>query len=274
MKYGSSLLIFIAFALYSALLHAEGKYAVVIGNSAYVVADKLKNPVNDARLMADTLDELNFDVTLITNATKLDIEQAVDKLILNLKEDRGAVMFYYAGHGVQLEGNNYLLPVDADVREEIEVAHKGYNVSHLLDRLKVINNKTNIILLDACRDNPFAGIAKANSRSAASGVRALKLKSAPKLSSGLSKLDAPSNTLIAYATAPGKVAYDGNGKNSHYTTALVESMMIEGLTAEQVFKNVRGKIIKETNGEQIPWESSSLVYDLYFKPRKTLPTGW
>ena len=274
MKYGSSLLIFLAFALYSALLHAEGKYAVIIGNSTYVVADKLKNPVNDARLMADTLDDLNFDVTLITDATKLDIEQAVDKLIADLKNKRGVVMFYYAGHGIQLEGNNYLLPVDADVREEAEVKYKGYNVSHLLDRLKVVNNKTNIILLDACRDNPFAGIVKANSRSAASGTRALKLKATPKLSSGLSKLDAPSNTLIAYATAPGKVAYDGDGKNSPYTTALVESMMIEGLTVEQVFKNVRGKIIKETNGEQIPWESSSLVYELYFKPRKTLPTGW
>lgn len=274
MRYGNSLLFFLVFTLYSALLHAEGKYAVVIGNSAYVVADKLKNPVNDAHLIADTLNDLNFDVTLIADATKLDIEQAVDKLIVNLKNDRGVVMFYYAGHGVQLEGNNYLLPVDADVREEAEVKHQGYNVSHLLDRLKLVNNKTNIILLDACRDNPFAGIAKANSRSIASGVRALKLKSTPKLSSGLSKLDAPPNTLIAYATAPGKVAYDGDGKNSPYTTALVESMMIEGLTVEQVFKKVRGKIIKDSNGNQIPWESSSLVYELYFKPRKTLPTGW
>lgn len=250
---------------------AEGKHALIIGNGNYRNAPVLKNPVNDATDIAKVLRRLKFDVRLVTDASIKDIEKAVENFISRISTDQGIGLFFYAGHASQIEGNNYLIPVDALIQAESELKFKGYNIAKLLDFLNQAKNEQNIIVLDACRDNPFAGDFKSSSRSLSSENRGLvKIK----LNPGLSKLDAPPNTLIAYATAPGKVALDGEGRNSPYSNALIQSMQSEGLTVEQVFKEVRTRLLDETNGKQIPWESSSLVSEFYFKPRKTLPTGW
>ena len=259
-----------------AVMANDDKEALIIGNGAYQYAVPLKNPVNDALDIAKTVKKLGFKTRLLTDASKQDIEQAIEEFIAKLKENKGVGLFYYAGHGSQLEGDNYLIPVDTYVEAERELKHKGYKIARLLNEMKGANNATNIIILDACRDNPFAGGFKTASRSLGSGMegsRGLRRKG-PKLSSGLSKLDAPPNTLLAYATAPGKVAKDGVARNSPYTTMLIDAMQKEGITVEQVFKEVRGNVLKETKGEQVPWESSSLVSDFYFVEKREIPVGW
>jgi uncharacterized caspase-like protein len=274
-RYAGIALLLLILSLAPGAVYAAGKYALLIGNSDYQGAVKLKNPVNDATDMARTLKKLNFKVRLLTDASKPDIEKAVIEFIDHLRNDRGTGLFFYAGHGSQLEGDNYLIPVDATVSAEHELKHKAYNVALLLDAMKKAGNETNIIVLDACRDNPFADGFQAASRSLgeSSDSRAIRPKT-PKLSSGLSKLDAPPNTLVAFATAPGRVAHDGNGRNSPYTEALMKSVQREGLTVEQVFKEVRAALLEQSGGKQVPWESSSLVSDFYFKPRKSIPSGW
>lgn len=260
----------------SSVIAGVSKEALIIGNSAYKYATPLKNPVNDALDIAKTLKKLDFKVRLLTDASKLDIEKAIIAFIEKLKSDKGVGLFYYAGHGSQLEGDNYLIPVDTYVEEERELKHKGYKIATLLNEMKSANNATNIIILDACRDNPFAGGFKTASRSLGGGIegsRGLRRKG-PKLSSGLSKLDAPPNTLLAYATAPGKVAKDGADRNSPYTTMLIDAMQKEGITVEQVFKEVRSNVLTETKGEQVPWESSSLVSDFYFVEKREIPVAW
>lgn len=266
----------IAFSIASVHAAKTDKFALVIGNSDYTHIPKLKNPANDAKDMAKALKKLDFDVTLLRDASKLEIEFSVKQFTEKLKETGGVGMFFYAGHGSQLEGDNYLVPVNVNVTQESEIKSKAYNIAFLLGSMRQAKNNTNIIVLDACRDNPFKELAAKNTRSAAGGKggRGLVKINAPELNSGLSKLDAPPNTLIAYATAPGKVALDGSGRNSPYTRQLVKAIQREGLTVDQVFKEVRAGVLDKTKGAQIPWESSSLVADFYFKPRRTIPAGW
>ena len=256
------------------LLAEEGnKYALVIGNSHYQHTPVLKNPVNDASDMAATLAELGFDVQLIVDASKDEIEGAASTFTDKLKVSKGVGLFFYAGHGSQLEGENYLIPIDVDLRSEYELRDKGYSISYLLKLLGKIKNQTNIIILDACRDNPFNNSFQSASRSVSDADRGIKIQER-KLSAGLSKLQAPSNTLIAFATAPGKVAADGDDRNSPYTQQLIKSMQQEGYSLEKVFKEVRSEVLQLTGGKQIPWESSSLVSEFYFKPRRSMPVGW
>lgn len=253
----------------------NSRYALIIGNSAYHHATPLGNPRNDSEDIAEALQNLFFDTKLIQDATKQQIETAVTQFLIKLKQEGGTGLFYYAGHGVQLVGDNYLLPIETDVGTEQEIQNQSFNVSKLLAGMRQAGNETNIIILDACRDNPFKNQAKANSRSAASkGDRGMVKINVPKLDSGLSKLDAPPNTLIAFATAPGRVAMDGAGRNSPYTAKLVESMQRRGLTIAEVFRQVRTDVITESNGKQIPWETSSLTQDFYFKPRASIPIGF
>jgi len=274
-QFFSIILLSLSFGFTTSVCAANKRIALVIGNSAYQHATPLKNPVNDAIDIAKTLRKLEFKVRLVTDASLKNIEIAVEEFIAKLKTVKGAGVVFYAGHGSQLEGYNYLIPVDATVQAEYELKEKAYNIALLLDAMKKAKNETNIIILDACRDNPFAGGFQNASRSLGEKGkdRAIRLK-VPVLSSGLSKLDAPPNTLIAFATAPGKVAADGKGRNSPYTKQLIRSMQREGLTVEQVFKEVRGEMLAQSQGKQIPWESSSLVSDFYFKPRRSIPTGW
>jgi len=224
---------------------ASGKrIALVIGNGKYPTAP-LKNPGNDARAMAKSLKELGFEVTLRENAGQRDMAAAVRQFGSSITP--GAIaLFYFAGHGMQVKGRNYLVPVDADIQIEDEVLYSTIDVSLVLDKLEVGKSAVNIVILDACRNNPFARRFRSSS-------------------TGLAQMDAPIGTLIAFATAPGSVAQDGTGENGIYTKHLLESITMPGLPVEQMFKRVRIGVAKDTNEAQVPWESSSMKGDFTFR---------
>jgi uncharacterized caspase-like protein len=223
---------------------AGKRLALVIGNAKYPTAP-LKNPVNDARGIAKALKELGFEVTLRENAGQRDLAAAVRQFGSSISPGSAAV-FYFAGHGMQVKGRNYLVPVDADIQLEDEVPYSTIDVSLVLDKLEVGKSAVNIVILDACRNNPFAR----RFRSSATG---------------LAQMDAPIGTLIAFATAPGSVAQDGAGENGVYTKHLLESIAMPGLPVEQMFKRVRVGVAKETSEAQVPWESSSMKGDFTFR---------
>jgi uncharacterized caspase-like protein len=221
------------------------RVALVIGNGAYPTAP-LRNPVNDARLMTDALRALGFNVEAYENLSQKQMNRAIKTFGARLS-DRGAVvgLFYFAGHGMQVNGRNYLIPIDAEIRHESDVDIESVDVGTLVAQMEAWKNRLNIVVLDACRDNPFAGRFRSLAR-------------------GLASMDAPAGTLIAYATAPGRIALDGPGPNSPYTAALAKAIALPGLRIEDVFKRVRQAVRAETRDEQVPWESSSLVADFMF----------
>ncbi|MEI6609058.1 MAG: caspase family protein, partial [Deltaproteobacteria bacterium] len=224
----------------------EQRIALVIGNSTYSSAP-LKNPVNDATDVAATLKSLGFNVILKTNATKREMGSAVEEFGKQLKA-RDVGLFYYAGHGVQLSGVNYLIPVSAKINEETDIEYEAIDAGRILATMYNAKSRVNIVILDACRDNPYV-------RSFRSATRGLAI---------IAK--APMGTIVSYSTSPGDVARDGKDRNSPYTSSLVQYMKEPGLSIEQVFKNVRQKLNRETRGKQIPWELSSLQGDFYFVP--------
>ena len=221
------------------------KVALVIGNSTYREAP-LKNPQNDARAMAAALKERGFEVILRQNASKTDMERAVADFGEKLEE--GATgLFYYAGHGMQVNGRNFLIPVDAQITSEQRVRLETLDVDVVLDQMQAAKSKVSLVILDACRNNPF------ERRFRSTG-------------GGLAQINAPEGTLISYATAPGKVAADGEGENSLFTEELLRAVKQPGLKVEEVFKAVRIGVTRRSNGAQTPWEASSLVGDFYFVP--------
>jgi uncharacterized caspase-like protein len=242
----SLLLVFAASVsfLVAAPLHAMERVALVIGNADYARAPTLENPVNDARGMEAKLTKLGFAVTKLENATKDQMEEAIVAFEGKLGPDKIG-LFYYAGHGVQVRDKNYLIPVDATIEQERRARIEALDVSLVTDAMRYARSKVNFIILDACRDNPFERKLRGSSR-------------------GLAAVDAAGGTLIAYATAPGSVASDGNGKNGVYTGALLAALDEPGLSAEQVFKSVRKRVSSATDGQQTPWESSSLTGDFVF----------
>jgi len=222
----------------------SGRLALVIGNGAYANAPSLKNPPNDALDVADALSKLGFSVEHGVNTTQRQMKFMIRQFGQKLKGG-GQGLFYYAGHGVQLHGRNYLIPVDADIQSEADAEDQGVDLNLMLGLMDEAGNGLNVVILDACRDNPFAR----SFRSAAKG---------------LAQVDAPTGMLIAYSTAPGKVARDGSGRNGTYTAELLKQMRVPGLVVEELLKRVRANVKQETNGEQVPWEASSLVGDFYF----------
>ncbi len=224
----------------------EHRTALVIGNGAYTNVPPLKNPPNDARDIAATLTTLGFSVTSGINVNQRDMKRLIREFGMRLKGG-GAGLFYYAGHGVQSNGRNYLIPIDAAIQSEPEVEDFGVDVNLVLNFMDEAQNGLNIVILDACRDNPF-------SRSFRSS------------SNGLGQVDAPTGTLIAYATAPGRVASDGTGRNGLYTSELLKQMPVPGLGITEVFMHVRAEVMKQTENKQVPWEASSLVGSFYFTP--------
>jgi len=228
----------------SANANTSKRIALVIGNGAYTTAPLLKNPPNDARDMAATLRALGFDVTSGINANQRDMKRLIREFGQKLKTG-GSGLFYYAGHGVQSKGRNYLIPVDADIASEAEVEDSGVDASLVLNYMDDAQNGLNIVILDACRNNPFS-------------------RSFRSASDGLAQVDAPTGTLIAYATAPGRVASDGTGQNGLYTSELLKQMRVPGLSATEMFMRVRAEVMKQTANKQVPWEASSLVGSYYF----------
>lgn len=223
---------------------AAYRSALVIGNSAYLDGP-LGNPVNDARDMSKTLDALGFDVISKENLTQSDMKRAIRNFGEKLRKG-GVGLFYYAGHGLQVKGINYLVPIDAEVNSEPEVEYECVDAGLVLAQMVSAHNGANIVILDACRDNPFARTFRSSSR-------------------GLAPMDAPTGTLISYATALGSVASDGLGRNGLYTQELLRFVNIPGQSLENVFKLVRTSVNNLTQGKQTPWEYSSFIGDFYFK---------
>ena len=219
------------------------RLALVIGNGNYPVGP-LANPGNDARAMARSLEAKGFDVTLIADGSLRAMEEAVRDFGRALRRGETG-LFYYAGHGLQVQGENYLVPVDAEIEKEEDVRYEAMSVGRVLAEMDAAQNPLNLVILDACRNNPFA-------RSWRSGTR------------GLAQVNAPTGTLIAYATAPGSVASDGPGQNGLYTEQLLRYMQVPGLSVEEMFKQVRIAVMDATDGQQTPWESSSLVGEFAF----------
>jgi uncharacterized caspase-like protein len=223
----------------------EERIALVVGNAAYRV-DPLDNPVNDARLVAGALRQAGFEVTLRENLDRPALVATLRDFGNRLRENTIAVV-YYAGHGLQLRDHNYMIPVDADIQSEDEVPIAGLDLGYILGRMSTARSRINIVILDACRNNPFIG---------RSGARA----------QGLAPMDAPVGTLLAYATAPGKLAADGSGANGLYATQLARQLLTPGLPVEHVFKRVREAVVRDTQRLQVPWESSSLQGEFSFVP--------
>ena len=223
---------------------AERRLALVIGNSAYKNAP-LVNPGNDARAVAAVLRESGFTVIERRNVNQATMRQVVREFGDELAKG-GLGLFYYAGHGVQIRGRNFLIPVGSDIQREDEVRDQAVDASLVLEKMASAKNTANIVILDACRNNPFAS----SFRSGAAG---------------LAVMDAPAGTLIAFSTAPGQVAADGTGDNGLYTQHLVTYMRDPGLKVEDVFKRVRAAVRQGSGGKQIPWENTSLETDIYFR---------
>lgn len=226
------------------------KLALVIGNSKYKGAP-LRNPANDARAISEALAASGFEVTLKMDAGKADMATAVHAYVQALTAKKCVGLFYYAGHGIQLAWRNYMLPVDADVDTIADIQKQGVEVNGLLEGIHKAGNPMNVIILDACRDNPFGNLKGVDHK-------------------GLSQMDAPNQTLLAFATAPGNVASDGEGANGLYTENLLREMKVPEAKIEEVFKRVRLGVRKKSNGAQVPWESTSLEEDFWFQPPKEL----
>ncbi len=226
------------------------KVALVVGNSRYANSP-LVNPANDARAIGEALDAARFDVTVKLDAPRGELAQAVQAYIETLARRQAVGVFYFAGHGLQLAWRNYMVPVDARLSEAAEIPKQCVELGDLLSGIAKARNPLNVIILDACRDNPFGTLAGVDQK-------------------GLSQMDAPLSTLLAYATAPGNVASDGSGENGLYTEYLLKEIRVPEAKVEDVFKRVRLQVRRQTNGQQIPWESTSLEEDFYFVPPRAL----
>ncbi len=219
------------------------RLALVIGNSNYQVG-ALANPANDAKAMAQSLRETGFEVLQYTNLNKRELEESLRAF--GNKIQRGSVaLFYFAGHGVQVKGVNYLVPIGARLEKEGDAEYEAVDAGRIMNELESAGSRLNIVILDACRNNPFVQRVRSLSR-------------------GLAVMNAPSGTVVAYATGPGEVASDGDGKNGLYTQELLRYMHEPNLKIEEVLKRTRIAVKEKTNGQQVPWENTSLDGDFYF----------
>lgn len=222
---------------------AAPRVALVIGNADYgPEIGRLKNPVNDAKLMAETLQSLGFKVDLVLDADSKAMKQAIKGFGAKLREAGADAtgLFYYAGHGLQVDGENYLVPVGAAIESEADAEFEAVPAAYAVKQMEVAGNAVNLVFLDACRNNPLT-------RSFRSGTR------------GLARVDAPRGSFVGYSTAPGDVATDGDGANSPYALALAMELKTPGISVEEAHRNVRAKVLAVTGNKQTPWDSSSLT---------------
>jgi len=226
---------------------AAGRVALVIGNSAYQALPVLPNPANDATDVAAELGEMGYDVTVRTNATRAEMANVVARFAEKMQGAELALLFY-AGHGVQLNGENYLLPVDATGESEAALRLSTIDLSSLQDAMA--DARANVIILDACRNNPF--------------VDAIAVHRGIGVSRGLTPMDTRGRgSLIVFSTKPNSVAADGDGRNSPFTAALTRHMSARGLEIRQMISRVRKDVLAATDEQQVPWDNSSLVDDVY-----------
>lgn len=225
----------------------EKKTALIIGNGNYKNGP-LKNAVNDALDMAATLSGKGFKVILRENASRVDMRNAIREFGTEINQG-GVGLFYYSGHGIQIDGVNYLIPIDADIELKAEVADECISAASVLKVMEYSNNRINVIILDACRNNPFRSFSRSDEK-------------------GITRMDPPAGakqgSIIAFATAPGAVASDGETRNGLYTSKLLKYINTPGLTLEEVFKKARIDVLNESAGLQTPWENNSLTGDFFF----------
>ncbi|MEA2100546.1 MAG: caspase family protein [Campylobacterota bacterium] len=225
----------------------EAKTALVIGNSQYKYFSKLKNSKNDAYDIQKVLASQGFDVLYLKEGSLRDMKKIIRKFTKKLSAG-GVGFFYYAGHGVEVDGRNYLIPTDANIPEKNEVEYESLAINMLIDKMEESGNRLNIVVLDACRNDPF-------SRSGGGG---------------LAQINNAKGMYISYATAPGKVASDGKGRNGLFTKYLIRNIKKPNLTLNEVFKKTRISVYRDSNDKQLPWTSSSVMGDFYFKIDKNL----
>jgi uncharacterized caspase-like protein len=251
-----------------ARMRADKRVALVIGNGNYRNFQRLENPVNDATGVAAALRTAGFQVILRLDATREEMSQALEQFDQALRQaDIG--LFYFAGHAAQVDWHNYMVPVSATLEVDRaaannlagQVAQETVDLGEVLDRMGSADKKLNIVILDACRDNPFTEKALELSRSLSRSTGATPIK----VGVGLVQTFAPPRTFLAYATAPGQVASDGTGKDSPYSAALIQALALPGLKLEDVFKHVRNSVAEATHSAQIPWDNSSVFDDFYFR---------
>lgn len=240
-------LLFASLLLFSLPALAEKRIALIIGNSAYTYSGALENPRNDAQLIASALRRARFDVTVLTDVTLKSMKEAFRTYSTKLKTlgQDTVGFFYFAGHGTQVNGVNYLMPIDANIETESQVESEAVSASGLMAQLEGAANKMNLVILDSCRNNPFKRGYRAQVR-------------------GLAPMHAPPSTLIGYSTQPGNVAYDGTKGYSPYAIALHRAIRQTGRSIESAFKQARTEVNEVTGGKQIPWEESSLFVEFYF----------
>ena len=231
----------------------ESRVALVVGNAAYPGDSALRNPVNDARAMAKVLEQAGFEVILAENTTRRALTEAFRRFIGQVVPG-GVGLFYYAGHGMQVRGANYLVPIDAALSSDFDLRYETLDVNDVLTRLDESRVRLSLIILDACRDNPFARRFRSNS-------------------GGLAALDAPRGAFIAYATAPGQTAADGEGSNGLFTTELLKTIATPGLTLEEVFKRTSNAVAQRSADRQLPWVASSFRGEFYFLPPAPVPAA-
>ncbi|MFM9850084.1 MAG: caspase domain-containing protein [Hyphomicrobiaceae bacterium] len=241
--------------LTTAVLSDGPRIALVVSNGRYKNLTPLANPANDAALMASVLKRVGFSVDERYDLDRLGFERAVDEFSEKLRGLVGAHgpgvvgLVFYAGHGVEANSTNYLLPVDVEVRTDRDIEWQAVSVERMTKRVAEAGNHLNVFVLDACRNNPFRGTRSVGRR-------------------GLSPMGSIFGIYIASSTAAGDVASDGPGNNSPYTLALAEAVVVPGYKLEDVFKSVRRKVRLATEERQIPWESSSVESDFFFVPAR------
>jgi uncharacterized caspase-like protein len=251
--YRSLLATALAYLLLVCPAAAEKRIALVVGNAAYANSPALANPVNDAGEMAKALTEANFEVITGLDLDKRNLDIKVRDFARAL-DGADVAVFFYAGHALQVGGRNYLVPVDASMRAERDLDFEAIGVDFVLKQMEIDReNKTNIVFLDACRDNPLA-----RNLARSMGTRSTSV------GQGLAQVQTGVGTFIAYSTQPGNVALDGTGANSPFTSALVKGIRMPDRNLTSVMVEVRKDVLSATSGKQVPWDHSSLTGDFYF----------
>jgi len=215
--------------------------AIVIGNGAYPKIP-LTNTTNDAKAMASTLERMGFTVTTVIDGDFAAMSKAI-KTFLTGAQDSSIALIYYAGHGVEINGKNYLVATDVDISSPQNVLDRSVDVTEMLYTLGLVTKQTKVLILDACRDNPFPEKFKRQQQ-------------------GLAQIEAPIETFIAFSTSPGKVAEDGDGDHSPYTLSLADKIAQPNASLEAIFRDVRKKVVSDTSGRQTPWENTSLTKEV------------
>ncbi len=263
-KCGISML-FLVLAVFASVIparaQAANRVAIVLGNGNYLHTSTLPNPPNDARQVSSALEALEFRVNLLIDASKQDLER--------LQNDTGKLLrgadvglFFYAGHGLQINGENFIVPVDASFEKTEDISDQLVSLTKFLSRMEEYTT-TNLIFLDACRNNPLADVIQ-DQVTAGRSITIDGENQVRSVGQGLAEMKASVGTLIAYATQPGNVAEDGEGTNSPFTTGILRHISDPGAEIREILTLVRVSVLEETNRRQIPWDHSSLTEEFYF----------